>query len=385
MRYITGDEVGLIKITSIPRSTSAPKKPRKDASTPSIPPSRALGSIDREAEIQFICFASSQQTVLVARKNGVAEYWDIEAGSVVRHHKVFEQEVDERGKIVLNKHRKGEHFVGVADVDGTLVACTDRGNLHVIPPPTGSPAFPPGTHNLKRTLLFRAQVYSSNPHLLATGGDEQDLTLWDLSTLANAPTPKWTAKNVANDYLDMRVPIWITDLAFVSDTRIITISAHAHLRLYDTIVSRRPIINITVGESPLKSLGFYVNGNSIQTIVSDTTGHLLDYTLDPHAKTAKLVGKFPVSPGAITGISASKDSVVVVGLDRFVRVYDQERKLARKVYLKQRLTGLLVDDVEEEVEGGEEEEKGEEDVWAEMDRVGEKEEKAPTKKLKRKK
>ena len=27
----------------------------------------------------------------------------------------------------------------------------------------------------------------------------------------------WRAKNVKNDFLDMRVPVWITDLQFLND------------------------------------------------------------------------------------------------------------------------------------------------------------------------
>ena len=59
--------------------------------------------------------------------------------------------------------------------------------------------------------------FSSNT--LATGGKESDLKVWDLS---DVQTPTFQAKNVKNDWLNLRVPIWITAAEFLDEKKIVT-------------------------------------------------------------------------------------------------------------------------------------------------------------------
>ena len=61
---------------------------------------------------------------------------------------------------------------------------------------------------------------SSSLNQIITGGKENDFTVWDLeSIVSTAATAQSTfkAKNVKNDFLDLRVPIHITDLDFVKE------------------------------------------------------------------------------------------------------------------------------------------------------------------------
>ena len=44
--------------------------------------------------------------------------------------------------------------------------------------------------------------------VFATGGREKDLTVWDVVTQKQV----FAARNVKHDKLDMKVPIWITDV-----------------------------------------------------------------------------------------------------------------------------------------------------------------------------
>lgn len=46
--------------------------------------------------------------------------------------------------------------------------------------------------------------------VLAFGGKERDLNVWDLETQKSI----FKAKNVPHDFLDVRVPVWVTDLRF---------------------------------------------------------------------------------------------------------------------------------------------------------------------------
>ncbi|KAI8817358.1 uncharacterized protein EV422DRAFT_221645 [Fimicolochytrium jonesii] len=433
MRFITGDEVGLTKIIAPApppendqndcpsKRRKASEKPQKDIDEPAGPrmTTTTLGTMDRGGEVQLMCWAvwkTQRDTVVVARKDGRVQYLRLEDGSVVREHVVFRERRGEDGKVVVNKYKKGEHFVGLHDVEGTLVACTDLGFVHIIPSPeSNAPTspLPSGTFTTSHALTFRARLHPQHTHLLATGGDECDLTIWNLAeqfpnttTEETSTTPPptqltahWTSRNVKNDFLNIRVPVWITELAFLDSTatRLIVGTGHHQIRIYDTTLARRPIVDITVGTHPIRSLAVYPVDNAsegvVKTVCSDTTGQMMQVNVDCKAKTAKVVGKYAGLAGAVTDVAipAGAETVVSVGLDRLLRVFELEggRKLVQKVYLKQRLCRVLVDDTEAETaavgnakgqvgatetatagNGDEESEAEDDDVWAEISVVG---------------
>jgi len=47
---------------------------------------------------------------------------------------------------------------------------------------------------------------------VATGGKENDLKLWDGNRVDTGPL--FQAKNVRHDSLDLRVPVWVTEVGF---------------------------------------------------------------------------------------------------------------------------------------------------------------------------
>jgi len=55
---------------------------------------------------------------------------------------------------------------------------------------------------------------------VAVGGREHDLKVWDLETQQNV----WKARNVKHDFLDMRVPVWITDAHVRSDLTLVLVN-----------------------------------------------------------------------------------------------------------------------------------------------------------------
>src|SRR5258708_6297714 len=84
----------------------------------------------------------------------------------------------------------------------------------------------------------------ANSVYFATGGKENDLKVWDAQTGAAT----FRAKNVPHDDLDMRVPVWITDFAWIDDSAgaaartIVTCTAYNHVRVYDARDGqRRPV------------------------------------------------------------------------------------------------------------------------------------------------
>jgi len=138
--------------------------------------------------------------------------------------------------------------------------------------------------------------------------------------------------------------VWITDLQFLSNsdtTKLVIGSKYHQIRVYDTKVKRRPALDLSIGDYPVVSLTV---GDSNQIIFSDTVGNVFSVDI----RTGKTIGQFKGFSGAVTnmGVDTTTSSLVTVGMDRFLRVHEMgaTRKLTHKIYLKQRLTCLSIDD-----------------------------------------
>lgn len=256
------------------------------------------------------------------------------------------------------------------------------------------------------------RVHPREHHVVATAGKEQELTIWDLGVLLKGPeTPKkgkgkkeskapveekkgapykskeiladgqiFKAKNVKNDHLDLRVPVWNTDLQFLNQfdiTRIAVGTRHHQIRVYDTKGARRPAVDAEVGTMPVVAL---VNGKDASEVVfSDTVTNVYSVDTLTGAILGQYKGKrcwqyiaakdprlgemhvyltsqlsqlyFVGFTGVATAMAAFtpfEDSttthLVTVAMDRCLRVHemDKTRKLLHKVYLKQRMTAVVV-------------------------------------------
>ncbi|CAG8781727.1 15413_t:CDS:2, partial [Acaulospora morrowiae] len=132
----------------------------------------------------------------------------------------------------------------------------------------------------------------------------------------------WSAKNVRNDFLDLRVPVWITDLQFISDsdtTKLVIGSKYHQIRIYDTKVKRRPVLDFSIGDHPVVSL---IVGDPNQIIFSDTVGNVSSVDV----RTGKTIGQFKGFSGTITNmaVNTAPPSLVTVGMDRFLRVHEMD-------------------------------------------------------------
>ncbi|CEL99125.1 unnamed protein product [Vitrella brassicaformis CCMP3155] len=93
------------------------------------------------------------------------------------------------------------------------------------------------------------------PSRVAFGGADNDVKVADLRTCEM----EWAAKNVKNDELDLRVPVNVTAVAFLSHLSlgrptshvIATASLSGRLRIYDISQQRRPLVDVGVSEQPV--------------------------------------------------------------------------------------------------------------------------------------
>lgn len=252
-------------------------------------------------------------------------------------------------------------------------------------------------------------AFTINPefeNIIALGGKEVDLQVIKLfndkinSTIFKkknyekkfVPEIIFKAKNVKNDHLDLRVPIWITNILFSKAEKgykLITSTGYGQIRLYDTTEGKKPRKDYQVTDKAIVTLS-YGNDEQSEIIITDTHSLMAKYSLTKIDERAfktnsasagdiikpvpKLLGKFTGgNTGATFGVQVYEDIVAFAGLDRYLRVFDLEsREILAKVYVGVEVSSLLVlDDEDEEDEETRkrkrEEEEEDEELWNELD------------------
>ncbi|XP_064206204.1 WD repeat-containing protein 74 isoform X1 [Anguilla rostrata] len=317
-----------------------------------------MNSLSRDQEVCMLCWGDAQETeVLVGCANGAVKTFSTEKGIFTESRQCGDSA---QGK-----------FTGLAVTDSSLVTCVESGLLKI---------WKEGSTDTVEinagSSVCRMKQNTSQRHHVATGGKETPLKVWDLE---RPDTPIFTAKNVRNDWLDLRVPEWIRDLAFIPDSeKIVTCTGHHQVRVYDPASpQRRPVMEAQFGEYPLTALSLPSTPGSV--VVGNTQGQMAVLDLRKGLVRGCLKGL----AGAVRGLQCHPTLPLVAscGLDRFLRIHSlEDRALQHKVYLKSRLNCVLLSsrdleacppatDAEQEVK--EEDGVGDE-VWDTMETVTEK-------------
>ncbi|KAM4628211.1 WD repeat-containing protein 74 [Polymixia lowei] len=325
---------------------------------------------------EMTCLSRDQEVCVLSW--GDAAESEVLVGSVNGTVKTFSAE---KGKFTETRQCGGDaaggRFTGLAVAGTALVTCVETGRLrlwkeesdaHVVEIDAGR-------------SVCRMRQDASRRHRVATGGKENGLKIWDLE---RPDKPVFAAKNLRNDWLDLRQPEWVRDMAFIPDSdKIVTCTGHHQVRVYDPASpQRRPVLEAQYGEYPLTALSLPAGGNTV--VVGNTQGQIAMLDLRKGLVRGCLKGL----AGGVRGLQCHPSLPVVAscGLDRFLRIHSlEDRSLQHKVYLKSRLNCVLLSgrDLEAggagEVEEVKEEEGGEEDeVWNALEQV---EEEKPKRKI----
>ncbi|CAH0518641.1 unnamed protein product [Peronospora belbahrii] len=302
MRVLVGDETGLLK------SIELEKNEQHILSSIKQPQSRSQG-------IQRLCWyadecqeINSQWNVVLARMNGVVESYE------------------------------ASHGLDVIQKFGSVVQCAVNGDVLVRStlPGAGKPA----RFNVGGDLNIM-RLENTMQTVIGVGGKEHDLNLWSLET----QQVLFKAKNAPHDKLNMRVPVWIKDLQFLSvpgnsnGHRVIVGTGHRHVRIYDSNTKRRPVQQLeNFGENPIQSL--CASPDETRVYIGDTAGNLDILDL----RTLKHMGRCTGPVGSIRDLAChpTLPYIAAVGLDRMVHVFDvNTRKYRHTIYAKQRLNSVL--------------------------------------------
>ncbi|KAI9303444.1 hypothetical protein BJ944DRAFT_165440 [Cunninghamella echinulata] len=299
-------------------------------------------------------------------------------------------------------------FIGLETTEKHLITCNSNGTITMTEWNKDQLSVLT-TLPVKEQQLEIMRIHPIHRHIMAVGGKDFDLKVFDLNKLANKEEDKkesnnkvpnsnpsshphqkqkkgitgllYEAKNVKNDFLDLQQPIWIHDLQFMNeDGTQIALSTHYYqIRLYDFKKARRPILNVEIGKKPLTSLS--IGQDFDHVVFTDTMNDVGFFNI----KTRKLAGQLKAKSTQIVPIPNLKSEekegekkdqwIVSVALDRFLRVHELKTRLKameHKIYLKQRLTAILVDTdyVIDTIQKQEEEEA--EELWNNLDTITEK-------------
>jgi len=218
---------------------------------------------------------------------------------------------------------------------GLLLGCTQTGSISLRKIDTGEVV---KTIDLNRPATSICYSKTDN-RLVVTGGEGRLAELVDIESGKSI----WKARNVANDFLDMVVPMWDKDLDWIEECKkvFVVVTAYHQIRLYDARAKRRPIMTQEVGERPFTCVR--VNPTSNHVIAAgSTTADLQIYDL--RHKCTNL-GRYKGIAGSIRSVSyhPSGQYLAAVGLDRYVHLFDSKtRKHINKSFVKQRLNKVLI-------------------------------------------
>ncbi|KAI6652616.1 WD repeat-containing protein 74 [Oopsacas minuta] len=275
-----------------------------------------ISTVDRNISIAKLIWGDTTNSLFVGLHNGLVREFDTNSRVFTRQCNV----TDNKSEL------QGLHYY-----NNTIISCTRAGRISAWPF-DGDPLVI-STGNLS--------CMSGQPNSLtvATGGEENDLKIWDFSMYKGEQTlPIFQSKNVREDKLCMRQPVYITSVDYVpnSDYKIlITGTGYNQIRQYDTRVQRRPVLDTRIGAFPITC----VSAQEDFVIVANSVGTVQIYDFRKQSLRGNLKG----STGSVRDVSYDRGYVGVCGIDRFTRIYTEDRKLVNKVYTKLEQTSILLD------------------------------------------
>ncbi|KAH8308792.1 hypothetical protein KR059_001780 [Drosophila kikkawai] len=288
-----------------------------------------LSVLDKDSRVTSMAFGDEAQTeILLGRAKNTAELHALADGSGSKKTVSF----------------KAAPIVGLARFNDKLIAGIGNGEIQSLELGSDEAAEPVVISTGTQMDHLRQCLQSRN--IVATGGKERqnNLKVYDLSSDGKQI---FTSKNLPNDYLQLEVPVWDSDVGFVDGPNVLaTCSRTGYVRLYDTRKQRRPVACFASEEHGMSFAALVARGNYIYT--GTTMGALKAFDtrrMKTHVHTYK---------GFTGGISdlhldATGRYLSSASLDRYVRIHDADSTvLLYQCYVKSKVTKVLIRQVEDE-------------------------------------
>ncbi|XP_034723554.1 WD repeat-containing protein 74 [Etheostoma cragini] len=176
--------------------------------------------LSRDQEVRALCWGDpAESEVLVGSVDGTVKTFSVEKGAFT------------------DTRRCGEPadgcFAGLALSGSALVTCAERGALRVWREDSSEPA----AELHAGDNVCRMRQSAAHRDRVATGGKENGLKIWDLE---RPEQPVFAAKNLRDDWLDLRRPQWVRDMAFIPDSdKVVTCTGYHQVHVLDPSTSLR--------------------------------------------------------------------------------------------------------------------------------------------------
>ncbi|KAI7824509.1 WD40-repeat-containing domain protein [Kickxella alabastrina] len=285
---------------------------------------------------------------------------------------MFEEKISVKSN---GRYINARSYVGLGVGDDCFVSCTNMGEVRY-QNTQGN-----GGGRMKLPVdVVRMRSHKDRAQVFAAGGREQELSVWDAETACTAAEwvkpavqPLFKSKNIADDGLGLRPPVWITDMQFLdantSVPQLAVSTGHGQIRIYDAKAQQRPVQDWQITKHPI--LHILASHLRPELFFADNMGNMQQLDL----RTGKVIGGYKGIAGAVCDMALSEDGrkVAEVGLDRFLRVYETDgmRLLRHRAYIKQRVSQVVWDWDEKDLNQREIDQIEAEHIWQTMDTLGE--------------
>lgn len=186
----------------------------------------------------------------------------------------------------------------------------------------------------------------------------------------------WQARNVKENKLHLRVPVWIKHVQFHADSHLdhyqfSVVTKSGKLRKYNSKEGRRPRQEFDVASNSLSTV--YMGSSKLA--VSDVKTSTVLFDLENN----KVQGNLKGFNGSVSAITATPDETLIAlgGLDRYLKVYESStRKIVGNVFTNGLISQVLILDSEDEPESlskrvreDEDEEEDADELWKKLKTV----------------
>lgn len=272
-----------------------------------------IQTLTKSSRITTLNFGNTEDEILLGRVEPVVKVYEPTLNAITGSHSF------EHGPVV-----------GLAKFNGKIIAGLGNGKIQI--------------GHKKMTFLetgdamSRLRQCATERKLIASGGKERqnNLKVWNLESNQCV----FRTKNIPNDFLQLEVPIWDNDFAFIDANCLSTCSRYGYVRVYDMRKQRRPIFNYTNDKEQISYSCLTVHGDVV--FCGTTTGVMHAFDL---RKMKHVLHTYKGFAGSISdiGIDESGKFVYSASLDRFVRVHHSESTILQyQCYVKSKATRILL-------------------------------------------
>lgn len=275
---------------------------------------QSIAALNKFSRITCLDWGNDQNEILIGRANKFVKIYDSGAPE----------------EASSNIELLDAPIVGLARHEGRLVAGLGTGKIQIV---ADSPAVLETGDHMSRMTQCRA-----NGKLVATGGKERqnNLKVWDLETQKRI----FTSKNVPNDYLQLEVPVWDSDVVFVDESKLLTCSRLGYIRQYDTRAQRRPVVEYRNEKEQISYNCLATFDNLVFS--GSSTGVIRAFD---HRRLKVVAHTYKGFTGSISDIGVDETGrfLYTSALDRYVRIHCVESTaLLYQCYVKSKATKILL-------------------------------------------